>query len=155
MNHWIDSEQNSNISLGICCSLPHYDQNSQSLQQAEITGHRKSFWDTLDFWGAVNTSIESPKVVPPNFLFSISNSQKSRNARSWLYSGWGSVVILRRSKSPVLNGQWHYQNGRKCPWEVSLHDFATVLCSNRPRFSQQRNQDQLFLLVVTELRSRF
>jgi hypothetical protein len=47
VNHWIDSEQNTNISLGICCSLPYYDQKLESLQQAEIAGYRKDFWDTL------------------------------------------------------------------------------------------------------------
>jgi hypothetical protein len=47
VNNWIDSEQNANISLGICCSLPYYNQKSKFLQQAEIAEYRKDFWDSL------------------------------------------------------------------------------------------------------------
>jgi hypothetical protein len=49
-NHWIDSEQNANISLGICCGLSYYDQKPEFSQQAEIANYRKNDWNLRYNW---------------------------------------------------------------------------------------------------------
>jgi hypothetical protein len=32
----------------------------------------------------------------------------------------------------VLDGKWHYQDGRKCPWNASSVDSALALHRNQP-----------------------